>query len=90
VIRLEIVAKPIGVTSLFDKYGIPRPYDFNFENEKGKNISVRVDKVIDRHMEKLAGNDMIIFTCQTFGVDRVKEYVIKYELNTCKWMLFNV
>ena len=85
---MEIVAKPIGVTALFDKNGIPTPFDFNFEDGDGKKVSVRVDKVIDRSIEKLAGNNMIVFTCRTFGADRVKEYIIKYELNTCKWILF--
>jgi len=51
---------------------------------------IKVDKVITRTQEKFAGNLMIVFTCQSLVENVEKRYELKYELGTCKWMLFKI
>jgi hypothetical protein len=40
--------------------------------------------------EKLAGNKMLIFRCQSEIERELKPYEIKYELGTCKWYLWKM
>jgi hypothetical protein len=51
---------------------------------------IKIDRIIAKENEKLAGNNMIVFKCQSpmDGVQRLVE--VKYELSTCKWMLFKM
>jgi len=51
---------------------------------------IKIDKVISVDKEKFAGNDMLVYKCQSVinEVDRI--YQLKYEIITCKWMLFKI
>ena len=40
--------------------------------------------------EKLAGNEMLVFKCQSLIDGVLKMFEIKYELRTCKWILFKI
>jgi len=41
------------------------PLRFKMEKEDGSFKVVKIDKIIDRAKEKLDGNNMIVFSCQT-------------------------
>lgn len=87
---MKVIAKPIKVVSWTDTNGKINPVRFEIEN-KDESISViKIDKVISIENEKLAGNFMRVFTCQSIikGAERI--YEIKYELGTCKWILFKL
>ncbi|MDP4091346.1 MAG: hypothetical protein Q8930_19040 [Bacillota bacterium] len=85
---MKVVAKPIDVVAWFDKDGI-HPAKFRIEGKEGKTI-VKIGKIVKKDMEKLAGNLMLVFTCESEINGQVKPYEIKYELNTMKWMLFKI
>ena len=51
---------------------------------------IKIDRIIDRTQEKLVGNHMIIFNCQSLIGNVEKRYELKYELGTCKWILFKI
>ncbi|MBU3110085.1 hypothetical protein [Clostridium lacusfryxellense] len=53
-------------------------------------ISIKVDKVISVEKEKLAGNFMLVFTCQSVIKAAERVYELKYELITCKWILYKL
>lgn len=40
--------------------------------------------------EKLAGNPMLVFRCQSVINNLNKIYEIKFELKTCKWILYKI
>jgi hypothetical protein len=44
-----------------------------------------MDKVIRQSKERLTGNNMWAFTCQSFINEVEKVYELKYEIDTCKW-----
>ena len=46
--------------------------------------------VIAKEKEKFAWNNMIVFKCQSIIDGRERLFEIKYELSTCKWMLFKI
>lgn len=87
---MKVIAKPIQMLAWFGEDGTPNPIRFKITNKEESASVIKVDRVIQKDMEKLAGNNMIVFRCQSTigGMDRV--YEIKYELRTCKWILFKI
>lgn len=87
---MKVVAKPIDMIAWFTKQGIPTPIRFRIEKEDKEFMVIKVDKIMHRNTEKLAGNPMIVYTCQSLieGIERL--YEIKYEISTCKWTLFKI
>jgi hypothetical protein len=43
---------------------------------------INVDKIIFKQIEKLAGNPMILYKCQSMDGDDVRYFDLKYELST--------
>ena len=87
---VKIVAKPIEVVSWTDINGNINPVRFKITKEDGSNSVVRIDKVICIEKEKLAGNHMLVFKCQSVITGAERLYELKYELSTCRWMLFKI
>jgi len=87
---MKVVKKNIELLCLFDKQGIPHPLRFRLVDEEGSNIVIQIDKVIKQDFEKLAGNKMIVFTCQSSINNQLRLFELKYEIDTCKWMLFKI
>jgi hypothetical protein len=51
---------------------------------------IKIDKVIVKDTEKLAGNNMLVYKCQSTIDNVIKLFEIKYEIATCKWILFKI
>jgi hypothetical protein len=87
---MKVYAKPIEMISYTDNAGAIRPIRFRIQLENESVKVIKIDRVITKANEKLAGNNMIIYNCQSTidGVRRLFE--IKYELSTCKWILFKM
>jgi len=87
---MKVVAKPISMVAWFDTKGQPHPVRFKIEDEGSEEVVIKVGRVITKELEKLCGNYMLIFNCQSVINGAEKMYQIKYELSTCKWMLFKI
>jgi hypothetical protein len=87
---MRIVAKPIEVISLIDIKGIITPLRLRLIRDDESLQVIKVDKIITRKQEKLAGNLMVVFTCQSIIDDIEKIYELKYEIRTCKWVLWKI
>lgn len=87
---MKIIAKPIEVVFWTDIKGNIHPVRFKIVNEDESITVAKIDKVITVDKEKLAGNLMLVVKCQSTvnGVDKL--YEIKYELGTCKWILYKI
>jgi hypothetical protein len=87
---MKVVAKPIEMIAWFTKDGVPNPIRFKIEGEDEAVAVIKVDKIIEKDKEKFAGNPMMIFKCQSLidGVERI--YEIKFEVSTCKWILYKM
>lgn len=87
---MKVVAKQIEVVAWFEKNGVPHPVRFRLQKDDESYSTVPIDKIITTEKEKLAGNYMMVYTCQSEikGVQRT--FVIKYELSTMKWILFKI
>lgn len=82
---MKVVAAPINMLAWSDYKGSMHPLRFKYE---GKVI--KVDRIVSQELNRHAGNDMLVFTCQSLinGEDRVFE--LRYEVRTCKLILFKI
>lgn len=85
VVNMKVVMKPIEMIAWFDVPGTPRPIRFRHDG----NV-VKVEQIIRLSDEKIAGNRMKIFECQSQVHGQMKHFELKYEMNTCKWYLYKI
>ena len=71
---------PITVLVHFDLSGTPHPIRFKLADE-----TIKIEQVISVTEEKLAGNKMLCFRCQSEIGGELKPYEIKLEVG--KWFL---
>lgn len=87
---MKILAQPVEVISYTDDKGDIRPLRFRLQINDEPLRVIKVDKVIIKEAEKLAGNDMLVFKCQSLIGNAEKLFELKYELRTCRWILFKI
>ncbi|HEY5562783.1 MAG TPA: hypothetical protein VIK72_13690 [Clostridiaceae bacterium] len=87
---MKIVAKEIEMVSWTDTKGVITPVRFRIANEDESVSVIKIDKVITVDKEKLAGNNMLVYKCKSVisAIERLFE--IKYEISTCKWILWKL
>jgi len=87
---MKVINHPIEVISYTDSKGEIRPIRFRLQLGDEPLKVIKIGRILLRNVEKLAGNKMILFRCQSLdgGVERIFE--IKYELGTCKWFLYKM
>jgi hypothetical protein len=87
---VRILGKEIDMLAKFNQEGIPTPIKFRITGKNGEDVAIRVDQVLNRHLEKLAGNKMLVFKCQSVINGKEVNYDLKYGLDTMKWMMFKI
>jgi hypothetical protein len=87
---MKVLAKPIEVVSWTDEKGDIHPSRFRLKKDDESYSVVKIDKIIFKDKEKLAGNEILIFKCQSVINNQQKLYELKYELRTCKWILWKM
>jgi hypothetical protein len=87
---MKVMNHPIEMIAYTDGRGEIRPIRFRLQIGDEPLKVIKIDRILQRHVEKLAGNKMLLFRCQSLdgGVERLFE--IKYELGTCKWFLYKM
>lgn len=83
--KMKVVMASIEMIAWFDISGTPRPIRFRHEGDV-----VKVEMIIRISEEKIAGNRMRIYDCQSEIHGLMKQFQLKYELNTCKWFLYKI
>ena len=87
---MKVCANPIEMVSYTKLNGVINPIRFRLQLQDESVIVIKVDRVITRENEKLAGNNMIVFKCQSQINDVQRLFELKYELSTCRWILFKM
>ncbi|KLU67829.1 hypothetical protein DEAC_c02360 [Desulfosporosinus acididurans] len=82
---MKIYATPISVLAWFELNGRPQPIRMKLDDKE-----VKIEQVISMEEEKIAGNWMLLFKCQSEINRELKRFELKYELNTCKWLLWKM
>jgi hypothetical protein len=86
---MKILAIPIHIICSFDAEGNVKPRRCKVEGENGAKV-FNIDRILKRETEKLAGNPMLLFTCESVIEGQMWNYQLKYEIFTNKWMLFRI
>jgi hypothetical protein len=87
---MKVVAQPIEMISYTNKSGDIKPLRFRIEGEDASGKVIKINNVIIKELEKLAGNPMFVYKCQSLIDNVEKQFEIKYDLRTCKWMLYKI
>jgi len=87
---MKVLALPIEMVSYTDNKGVIRPVRFRMQIGDDPMQVIKIDKVIVKETQKLAGNIMLVYKCQSLIDDVMKLFEIKYEIATCKWILFKI
>jgi hypothetical protein len=87
---MKILRKPIEAIVLFDLEGNPAPIRFRYLDDGEELVTVKVDRIIKRELDKFAGNRMIKFTCQTQIGNQVKPFELRFEIDTSKWFIYKI
>jgi len=86
---MKILMRPIEIIAWFTSEGVPRPLKFRISSN-GSTSVVKVDKIIFKTEEKIAGNKMLVFRCQSLIEGRLRDFELKYECATCRWFLYKM
>ncbi|AHF06173.1 hypothetical protein [Desulfitobacterium metallireducens] len=86
---MKILMQPVEMVARFSSDGNLRPVKYQIASE-GEPMVIRVDQILFKTEEKLAGNRMLLFRCQSEINGFAKIFELKYELNTCKWFLYKM
>ena len=85
---MKILRRPIEVIAWFDLEGNPAPIRFRYLDDQDEISIVKVDHIVQKDVEKLGGNKIIRYTCESMQCGQVKPFEIRYELETCRWFLY--
>lgn len=87
---MKVLMKPVEMIAWFTRDGIPSPIRYKITDEEKTEITIKVDKILRRDEERLAGNRMVTYRCQSI-IDCVERiYELKYEVSTMKWFLYKM
>lgn len=87
---MKVLAQPIEVISYTNDKGDIRPLRFRIQIGDDPMQVIKIDKILFKQKEKLAGTPMILYRCQSMNGDTERIFEIKYEVETCKWMLYKI
>ncbi|HOR85381.1 MAG TPA: hypothetical protein PLL98_02735 [Bacillota bacterium] len=87
---MKTIRKPIEAIVLFGPEGNPVPIKFRYLDDAEELITIKVDRIIKKDIDKFAGNRMIKFTCQTCIGNQVKPFELRFEIDTSKWYLYKI
>jgi len=86
---MKIINQPIEVIAWFLDTGVICPVKFRLKTSEGLQV-YKVEKIVAKTMEKLAGNKMMVFQCQSDIDGVLRQFEIKYEVDTMRWVLFKI
>lgn len=87
--QVKRLMKEIEVIAVFDEEGGITPLKFKLKSPGGDHV-IKIDKIVYRNMERLAGNNMMLFDCLSADEGKKRQLQLKYELKTCKWFLYKM
>lgn len=86
---MKVVMQPIEVIASFNLDGLSTPLRLKIMENDSPSV-ITVEYVSFRSEEKLAGNKMITFRCQSTIKGVLKIFELKFEPSTGKWFLYKI
>jgi hypothetical protein len=87
---MKVLMKSVDMICLSSSEGDITPLKFRIREGGNEPRIVKIDRIISKKEEKIAGNRMLVFTVQSEmdGLERV--YEMKYEIQSFKWYLYKL
>lgn len=87
---MKVINQPISVISWTKKDGTLLPFKIRLKGEHEQDVTLMIDKILTTHKEKVAGRELIRFTCQIKIQGLVKLCELRYEKSSMCWSLFKI
>ncbi|MDD4297477.1 MAG: hypothetical protein PHC69_11080 [Ruminiclostridium sp.] len=87
---MKVLMRSVDMICCTSKDGIITPIKFRIADEEKEYKIIRIDKILTRDEEKLAGNRMLVFKVQSIINNCEWLFEMKYEFSTCKWFLYKI
>lgn len=84
---MRMIMKNVDMICVSSKDGIISPLRFRMTDGRGDTTVVKIDKILIRDEQKIAGNRMLVYKVQSVIDETEKVYEMKYEISTCKWYI---
>lgn len=84
---MKMLMKNVDMICVSSKDGKISPLRFRMTDSRGDNVVVKIDRILIRDEQKIAGNRMLVYKVQSLIGDIEKVYEMKYEITTCKWYI---
>ena len=84
---MRMLMKNVDMICISTRDGTISPLKFRMPDGRGETIVVKIDRVLIRDEQKIAGNRMLVYKVQSLIGDIEKVYEMKYEIATCKWYI---
>ncbi len=76
--------------SFTEEEGKIHPIKFRLLTSVGEKKVFKISKIYSTELEKIAGNKIYKFTCEIIINNYTKVCELRYELDSCKWILFKI
>jgi len=84
---MKMLMKNVDMICISSKDGVISPLRFRMTDGRGDTTVVKIDRILIRDEQKIAGNRMLVYKVQSLFGDIEKVYEMKYEVATCKWYI---
>lgn len=84
---MKMLMKTVDMICVSSKDGEISPLRFRMTDSRGDTTVIRIDRILIRAEQKIAGNRMLVYKVQSLIGDIEKVYEMKYEVATCKWYI---
>lgn len=89
-LEMKLIMKNVDMICISTKDGVISPIKFRMTDKRGDIIIVKIDLILERSEQRIAGNRMLIYKVQSVIANMEKVYEMKYEIATCKWYLSKI
>ncbi len=87
---MKILMKSVDMICVSNKDGKISPIKYKFVGKDEQIHIVKINKILERNEERLAGNRMYIYKVMSIINNSQRVYEMKYELATCKWYIYKM
>lgn len=87
---MKVLMRSVDMICCTSKEGLITPIKFRIADKEKEYKIIRIDKILSRDEEKLAGNRMLVFKAQSIIDNCEWRFEMKYEFSTCKWFLYKI
>lgn len=87
---MKTLAKSIEMISWTEENGRIHPIKFKISTVTGEKEIYKIVKLYSTDLEKIAGNKIYKFTCEIILNNHARICELRYDLDSCKWVLFKL